>query len=81
MRRHFFTIESPSRKVSGEILTEEEKQTIIESCKSNHNGYIHNKKVEVLLVQGYIVTEMPPFYSGWISANAGQPSLPYFVID
>ncbi|KAK6099373.1 hypothetical protein MT418_000793 [Batrachochytrium dendrobatidis] len=52
------------------VLTEEEKQSIINAAKGQYNKSIKSRRVEAVLVYGVVLYGKPPsFYSGWASGT------------
>ncbi|KAL5035123.1 hypothetical protein RTP6_002863 [Batrachochytrium dendrobatidis] len=55
------------------VLTEEEKQSIINAAKGQHKESIKSRRVEAVLVYGVVLYGKPPsFYSGWASGTTGH---------
>ena len=55
-----------------EVLTEEEKDSIIRAAKDKYKDSIKSRRVEAVLVNGGIFSGKAPFFSGWASGTAGH---------
>jgi hypothetical protein len=58
--------------IPAEVLTEEEKDSIIRASKDQYKESIKSRRVEAVLVHGVISSEKAPFFSGWASGAAGH---------
>lgn len=55
------------------VLTEEEKQAIINAAKGQYTVSIKERRVEAVLVHGVVLYGNPPsFYFGWASGTTGH---------
>ena len=58
--------------IPAEVLTEEEKESIIRAAKDQYKDSIKSRRVEAVLVNGVIFSGKAPFFSGWASGTAGH---------
>ena len=58
--------------IPAEVLTEEEKDSIIRAAKDQYKESIKSRRVEAVLVYGVIFSGKAPFSSGWASGAAGH---------
>jgi hypothetical protein len=58
--------------IPAEVLTEEEKDSIIRAAKDQYKESIKRRRVEAVLVYGVIFSGKAPFFSGWASGTAGH---------
>ena len=58
--------------IPAEVLTEEEKDSIIRAAKDLYKDSIKSRRVEAVLVYGAIFSGKAPFFSGWASGTAGH---------
>jgi hypothetical protein len=58
--------------IPAEVLTEEEKDSIIRAAKDQYKDSIKSRRVEAVLVYGVIFSGKAPFFSGWASGTAGH---------
>ena len=58
--------------IPAEVLTEEEKDSIIRAAKDQYKDSIKSRRVEAVLVYGVIFSGKAPFFSGWASGAAGH---------
>ncbi len=58
--------------IPAEILTEEEKESIISAAKDQYKESIRSRRVEAVLVYGEIFSGKAPFFSGWASGTTGH---------
>ena len=58
--------------IPAEVLTEEEKNSIIRAAKDQYKDSIKSRRVEAVLVYGVILSGKAPFFSGWASGAAGH---------
>lgn len=59
--------------IPAEVITEEEKQSIINAAKGQYKESINTRRVEAVLVYGVVLYGKPPsFYSGWASGTTGH---------
>ena len=58
--------------IPAEVLTEEEKDSIIRAAKDQYKDSIKSRRVEAVLVYGDIFSGKAPFFSGWASGTAGH---------
>ncbi|KAK6094102.1 hypothetical protein MT418_005917 [Batrachochytrium dendrobatidis] len=64
---------SNQTNIPAAVLTEEEKQSIINAAKGQYNKSIKSRRVEAVLVYGVVLYGKPPsFYSGWASGTTGH---------
>ncbi|KAL5032733.1 hypothetical protein RTP6_000800 [Batrachochytrium dendrobatidis] len=64
---------SNQTNIPDKVLTEEEKQSIINAAKGQYNKSIKSRRVEAVLVYGMVLYGKPPsFYSGWASGTTGH---------
>jgi hypothetical protein len=64
--------------VPPEVLTEEEKESIISAAKGQYKESIKSRRVEAVLVNGALFSGKAPFFSGWASGTTGHWGL---VVD
>ena len=57
--------------IPAEVLTEEEKESIIRAAKDQYKDSIKSRRVEAVLVYGVIFSGKAPFFSGWASGLLG----------
>ena len=58
--------------IPAEVLTEEEKDSIIRAAKDQYKDSIKSRRVEAVLVYGVIFSGKAPFFSGWASGTTGH---------
>ncbi len=58
--------------IPAQVLTEEEKESIIRAAKDQYKESIRNRRVEAMLVHGEVFSEKSPFFSGWASGTTGH---------
>jgi hypothetical protein len=59
--------------IPAEVLTEEEKESIISAAKDQYKESIRSRRVEAVLVYGVVFSgKAPSFYSGWASGTTGH---------
>ncbi len=63
---------SNQMNIPTEVLTEEEKDSIISAAKNQYKESIKSRRVEAVLVYGVIFSGKAPFFSGWASGTAGH---------
>ena len=63
---------SNQSNIPAEVLTEEEKRSIINAAKGQYKESIKSRRVEAVLVYGVVFSGKAPFFSGWVSGTAGH---------
>ena len=63
---------SNQMNIPAEVLTEEEKDSIIRAAKDQYKESIKSRRVEAVLVYGVIFSGKAPFFSGWASGATGH---------
>jgi hypothetical protein len=63
---------SNQMNIPAEVLTEEEKDSIIRAAKDKYKDSIKSRRVEAVLVYGVIFSGKAPLFSGWASGTAGH---------
>ena len=64
---------SNQMNIPAEVLTEEEKESIIIAAKDQYKESIRSRRVEAVLVYGVGFSgKAPSFYSGWASGTTGH---------
>ncbi|XJO72331.1 hypothetical protein BDV3_003461 [Batrachochytrium dendrobatidis] len=64
---------SNQTNIPAAVLTEEEKQSIINAAKGQYKESIKSRRVEAVLVYSVVLYGKPPsFYSGWASGTTGH---------
>jgi hypothetical protein len=58
--------------IPAEVLTEEEKESIISAAKDQYKESIRSRRVEAVMVYGVVFSGKAPFFSGWASGTAGH---------
>ena len=63
---------SNQMNIPAEVLTDEEKESIVSAAKNQYKESIKSRRVEAVLVHGVIFSGKAPFFSGWASGTAGH---------
>lgn len=63
---------SNQANIPAEVLTEEERRSIINAAKGQYKESIKSRRVEPVLVYGVVFSGKAPFFSGWASVTAGH---------
>ena len=58
--------------IPAQVLTEQEKDSIMRAAKDQYKESIKSQRVEVVLLNGMIFSGKAPFFSGWASGAAGH---------
>ena len=66
------TSTSNRMNIPAEVLTEEEKNSIVSAAKDQYKESISRRRVDAVLVYGVVFSGKAPFFSGWASGTTGH---------